>query len=283
MNSVTSFMLVKPTYTDDETRETPWNAVELKIWDTLATAIESSTIEPAALAEELNRLFPTNRLPGLGPQEPESPESFLWEFWGIFAKAAGQVPVDHAGQQRLVELLTALRDLPNPVPVPELEASWGELKLWSDLPIMGPTFREALDVDTGINLQAFIARIGGAGLAGFWFLALYSLNKALEMQLEPRSTAYDKRGELLDEAVPNAAVWIQFAGAKIYEMSVAEEMRDTTAGKGGSWKGQPGFSKKRWDSWKRKFEQLSGDIITKQETRDAAAKAKDIMDELQRT
>lgn len=243
-----SFTVERPVYSEADIAENPWYSTELRIYDVLAKVVESGAVSLTATAQELDTLFPTKR--PAGPSENEAPESFLWEFWGIVAKVAGETP--HAGpyQDRLIEFLKALRDLPNPVDL-SLE-NWGSVKLWEDLPLLGPVFREALDTDQGINLEAFLARITQSGIASWSWLGLTAFHAAFEVEPDSRAQAFQKQGPGLDASVPRVAIWLELVGSKVYEEVKAGTLSDTKYATGGNWKNPKGFSKERWDYWKRR-------------------------------
>lgn len=89
----------------------PW-FVEQKLFDILNEDLQSSsTTTPAVAAQGIDALAPMKR-PNLGDGKKESPESFLWEIWKIFIPIAKQIPHDHPSQDRLVEVIAALSELP---------------------------------------------------------------------------------------------------------------------------------------------------------------------------
>lgn len=79
--------LAIPIYTDEEVKEHPGLVVRTKFWNTLATAVESPTFEPVALAKELSRLFPPNQTDDLlSSLMMMYFEGYLWVFWEAFAQ-----------------------------------------------------------------------------------------------------------------------------------------------------------------------------------------------------
>lgn len=90
----------------------PW-FVEEKLFDILNEYLQpSSTTTPAVAAQGIDALTPMKRPdPGDGKKK-ESPESFLWEIWGMFIEIAKQIPHEHPSQDRLVKVIIALRELP---------------------------------------------------------------------------------------------------------------------------------------------------------------------------
>ena len=118
----------------------PW-IINERLFHILNTYLHpNATLSPANAAQEIDKLFPLNRPKEKENEDNEGPESFLWELWEVVISVAQQIPWRHPGQTRLVELIQALRDLPEPITV--IMGSWGEQAIWSDLPILGPVMTE---------------------------------------------------------------------------------------------------------------------------------------------
>ena len=117
----------------------PW-VINQRIFQILNTYLQpNARLSPANAAQEIDKLFPLNRRRE-EDKENEEPESFLFEMWDVVISVAEQIPWKHAGQNRLVECIQALRDLPEPKLV--RMDNWGELVIWSDLPMLGPVMTE---------------------------------------------------------------------------------------------------------------------------------------------
>jgi hypothetical protein len=135
----------------------PWD-VEQQIFDVVANYVQPDSTQIASdAADALDRLLPMHRdvvehgtaTSADADDGPESPGSFVWYMWGVFHKIAQQLPpVDAAAttaQDRLAELVRTLRRYTSRTPVVDLD-DWGSgVKLWQDLPLWGPTFREVWD------------------------------------------------------------------------------------------------------------------------------------------
>ena len=125
----------------------PW-IIEKRIFDILDEYLQSSgTPATTATAKALDNLFPANRSQEDQPDgEPkEDPGSFLWHMWGVFHRVARQLPHASPAQDHLAALVKELSHLTSQASVVSLTA-WGEdMKLWQDLPLLGPTFRERCD------------------------------------------------------------------------------------------------------------------------------------------
>ena len=128
----------------------PW-IIEKKIFDTLDEFLQpSSTLATSATARVLDNLFPTNRSQEDQPdgEQREEAGSFLWHMWDVFHQVARQLPHASLAQDRLAALVKELSHLSSQTPVISLKA-WGEdFKLWQDLPLLGPTFREQCDSES---------------------------------------------------------------------------------------------------------------------------------------
>ena len=117
----------------------PW-IINQRIFDILNMYLQpNATLSPVNVAQEIDKLSPLNR-PKENDEENEDPESFLFEMWEVVISVADQIPWKHPGQIRLVEVIQALKDLPGPTKV-QMD-DWGELVIWSDLPLLGPVMRE---------------------------------------------------------------------------------------------------------------------------------------------
>ena len=117
----------------------PW-VINQRIFQILNTYLQpNARLSPANAAQEIDKLFPLNRRRE-EDRENEEPESFLFEMWEVVVSVAEQISWKHPGQSRLVELIQALRDSPDQTVVKMDE--WGELVIWSDLPMLGPVLTE---------------------------------------------------------------------------------------------------------------------------------------------
>lgn len=90
----------------------PW-FVEQKLFDILNEYLQpSSTTTPTVAAQGIDALTPMKRPDLADGKRKQSPESFLWEIWETFIAIAKQIPHDHPSQDRLVEVVKALSELP---------------------------------------------------------------------------------------------------------------------------------------------------------------------------
>lgn len=79
-----------------------------RLFESLAAYLQPSNTTPAAtIADEINQ----SALSQLRSAEPDI-EPFLWEIWKLFIAIARQIPPDHPSQDRLVDVVQALVDIP---------------------------------------------------------------------------------------------------------------------------------------------------------------------------
>lgn len=225
-------------------------------------------------------------------------EGFLWSLWGTVVYLIRQVPHDHGWQDRMVDALKAIKEVPrqSTPAMEELEGSWG-VAFWQGLPIFGAEVRESWDQgpweelpedtpfyleggqftpDVWTSLNAFTARLTAASVSNFEMYAMWILRHTLE------EVRIDKE---VDDNLPAAAIWIIYAGQYIYH-NAAKEYTDTATRR------PPGiqcirtfskpFSKDRWSFWKERFGFFQNCETLKQTTRDSAGEALRRMAEIER-
>ncbi|KAJ3545750.1 hypothetical protein NMY22_g2316 [Coprinellus aureogranulatus] len=209
----------------------PWDAVESHIHHILSGA-SSSTNDSSTTSSQL----PHNPPPAY---EEECTESFLWEFWDIIAKFAGELPSYEApSHERVLQLLQALCDLPNhPVDI-DLEHG-GRIQAWTELPLLGSTFREALTMEQGANFEAFLTRLTQEEIANWSWLGLVAYHAALEAERGPRTK---QQGRQFDATIPRAKLWLENWARMIDEVN-AEAEKDQGFVLTRAWEGPDGFSR----------------------------------------
>lgn len=108
-----------------------------------ATLPSDSTQTPAQAARALDSLC-TREYGNEG--DKSSVGGFIWWFWDLMHDLARQVPYDGPEQDRLVQVVKGLHDLPPRVV--KLGEDWGAdgglVHLWTSLPQFGNTFYEGL-------------------------------------------------------------------------------------------------------------------------------------------
>ena len=225
-------------------------------------------------------------------------EGFLWGLWAEMVDLIIEVPHSHPWQDRMVELLSAIKEVPRQVTpgMEELEWTWGKA-FWQDLPIFGAEVRELWnqgpweEIPDGIfayrgdapfppdvwaSLNAFTARITVASVLNFETYAIWILRHTLEEE---------RTNEEVDDNLPAAAMWIIYAGQIVYH-NAAKDYTDSTETHRPDIQSlrifSKPFSKGRWNFWKERFEFFRNHEVLKQITRDSAGEALGKMVEIER-
>ena len=222
-------------------------------------------------------------------------QGFLWDLWAEMVNLIKEVPHSHPWQDRMVELLSAIKEVPRQVTpkMEELERSWGRAS-WQDLPVFGAEVREAWNQgpwekipgglvgfddyftpDVWASLNAFTARITVASVSDFETYAIWILRHTLEVE---------RKNEEVDDNLPAAAVWIIYAGQIIYHNAAKEYTDSETHPTDIRYlrKFTRRFSMERWSFWKERFESFQNHEVLKQSTRDCAGEALSKMVEIER-
>lgn len=213
-------------------------------------------------------------------------EGFLWELWYEVVEMIKYIPYNHPGQEKMVKLLSAIKEIPRKVTpeMEELERGWG-MYFWQDLPIFGAEMRgtwndgplnEILDEvgsmhstffppNVWANLNAFAARLTAASVVNFEIYAIWILRHTLEEEV---------RDKAIDNNLPAAATWFAYAGWLLYHNAAKEyppsmgvpppDIRYLRAFP------TAGFSEERWEFWKERLEFLQNREELQTETRDRA-------------
>ena len=225
-------------------------------------------------------------------------EGFLGSLWAMVVKLIKQIPSDHPWQDRMVEILNAIKKLPRQV-TPEmvqLERSWG-MTFWQGLPILGAEIRETWNrgpweklpegtfrypgdtpfpPDVWSSLNAFTARLTVASVLNFDSYATWILRHTLEEERED---------EEVDDNLPAATMWIIYAGKIVYHNAAKVDMDSAETHPPDInfvRKFSKSFSKERWNFWKERFEFFQNHGNLKRMTRDSAGEALSRMLEIER-
>ena len=213
----------------------------------------------------------------------DSIESYLWDVPEVFWSIAGQIPFDHPWQDKLVLTLKALKSVPSPdrCDREECEHTWGSL--WDALPVFGAGTREmwnnapfedendpsqqhftAFSPSAWLNCNAFQARITVALVSCFDLYAMWLFRHCLEEEHRP---------ENLDINIPALAMWVHFAGQRLYHNAACPHQEEAKT----TFYHPPQFivpfSKNRWDFWIGQLEVVQNYGALKAETRKFAADA----------
>ncbi|KAE8168208.1 hypothetical protein BDV40DRAFT_251517 [Aspergillus tamarii] len=215
--------------------------------------------------------------PLLSDSKADGLEDLLWQLWNIVINVAKQIPCDSPSQERLVDLVKALTEIP-----PTTIQIWGnDTKLWVDLPLLGPEMREAWNlIPTGseaeekikewINLNSFVARLVSLSLAPWIALAVWALRDALEEESVGRKADCD---------IAVAREWFKHGGPVLRQETMATENKEERIMAGGSlYQGPAKLCPERWKFWKERLSQISdqgGDVGQ------VASTAKTTMDQLE--
>ncbi|GAQ09484.1 hypothetical protein ALT_6805 [Aspergillus lentulus] len=247
-----------------ESRAQP-DSPEHRIFNILNDYLQpSSTTPPREAAQAIHALTPKT---GSTPEENSELEDFLWYTWGTIIKVAKQIPHNHPSQDRLVDLIHALTELP-----PTTVSIWGsENYLWKDLPMLGPSLRESWDppaytkpddqeVTEWINLQAFTARLMSKCDPSLSLLGVWSLRSGLEEELSDNE---------LEGEVAAAAMWMVYGSENLFSQladAVEDEEKERLMKPGTLYSGQGQLSPERWQFWKQRFGEMSQQIQVSYET-----------------
>ncbi|KAL4066138.1 hypothetical protein J3A83DRAFT_4190405 [Scleroderma citrinum] len=228
----------------------------------------SSLTSPTEAALHFDSGFPWDHPDGRGKCHVRAVMEDVWELLFILIQ---QIPHDHPSQEKLVQFIIALRNLPVYIPV-----SMGDsiIYLWKTLPMFEYGMRTCLHriptahIATGentrqrwYNFNAFAARLVRDGMAVQCGLSICMgrLCGALENEPDRRSKAFRQFPSKLDVKVPIAARWIILCTQRIYSASVDNYCDGWRYEHlfGNRFRGTPGYSVARWDFWKVKDETRS--------------------------
>ena len=207
------------------------------------------------------------------------------------------LPANHISQDRLIEIIKALRELPQQEQQPQWRYIFqtgsyllieAEGKKAMNRPTSKPLLTDSswktgaqdlyhLHIDTPENavkrahlrnLHAFMARLTRDGISICFYQALHAFSQALETA-EPYITT-----RTMDVLI--VYDWLRLAGSKLMEAELKG-----SPGCGELWdKQKPGFSQERWEFWRRRLEDIEKDAGYEDQARETAGKAKDVLVQL---
>ncbi|KAJ5131441.1 uncharacterized protein N7515_007480 [Penicillium bovifimosum] len=217
----------------------------------------------------------------------EEPEEGITSLWKLIIKCAYELPQQH---DKIVDVLVQLSKLPDAKTSSGEPILLYEKQVWKDLPTLGWQFRDEWNknVDASppdrrqstisqiINRDKLVARLMATKEPVFaysWF-ALITLREALETPTEELSP------ESLEALIPAAAAWISILGKEIYEWN---EEFDGALGRGGPlWEGRHGFSKERWQLWRKRFGDMARtELAIGDELKTSASEAVSMMQKIE--
>ncbi|OGM47135.1 hypothetical protein ABOM_003885 [Aspergillus bombycis] len=245
--------------------------VEQQVLHTLEGLLHSFDADSIRVAaEEIDKLNPARRSKQTHEEVQEDElEEFLWLVWDAFIRLARQVPHAHPFQDRMVDLVEALTLLP---PL-SIEIWQSTIRLWADLPLLGPSMREAWvapsstegpiashEAEEWINLNAFAARLLKLDAISWTIFGIWELREALEEPSGILGGGFHVRA---------AAEWIKHSGVFLYGAAIQgteghEEC--LSAATGSLYPGTNVVCLERWQFWKCRFGYIGekADDCTKQ-------------------
>jgi hypothetical protein len=130
--------------------------LEWKIFMILDTYLQpSSGVSAVIAAQEITQLYPTDS----ATQTPGTHDSlaftFLYRLWELFVIVVEQIPWHHTSQDKVIELMKAIRDIPSPTAITFDDGFSHGVKLWADLPVLGAVLVD--NVETHGKLSIFTA------------------------------------------------------------------------------------------------------------------------------
>lgn len=265
-----------------------------KVWNKHPSSKYQSVLEAWGPEEDLEEL----EARVTDDKDAPTTEGLLWNLYYSILHAAKKIPwKDEKAQERLVDLVRALKTRPNP-PHPAymttaLKRYWiydnGRENLWSSLIMLGPSARESWNDAPGCgagwykpeviawtNVNAFVARLASADLANFTHFGSWAIDDALnnKIKVNKNGQACFPTEYMAKSQFGVALVWIQLAGQYMLENALPDGNND-----------QPRphnvISKSQWDNWCSDFEQESEGIKYNEKTTQLAKVCADYMHEIE--
>ncbi|KAH7035999.1 uncharacterized protein B0I36DRAFT_429984 [Microdochium trichocladiopsis] len=213
--------------------------------------------DPLEAAKELGALAPANRVLQEA-EEAESYVSFLLEFWELFLRIARQVPHDHPAQDRLVQLVAELKELPTS----DVES---DRVIWTSLEGLENCVQESWiapsdkedtfePLQEWVNLNSMVSRLYGAGLMDWYYFGIWTLRDSFETNDVSLS-----REDILSSRVSAAAEWIKYSGSRLLHLCETGEssLSEHTSLASAQFSGSSVLSPQRWAFWKAAFEKVA--------------------------
>ena len=223
--------------------------------------------------------------------------------WVTVLHVARQTPVSHPWQDKLVNLVAAIKGMPipnnsNPALV-NYEQVWGA-QTWARLPLLGMQVRESWNKGPWTrwpenlppphpawasypqhewaDLNAFISRLTAASVSNFDTLASSILRHTLE---EERHT------QEINDNLPAAASWIMLAGLVLYSNITREDTAPPEVYQSQQVvylrKFTKRFCEERWAYWQERFAIFGEDTSLGSEARRSAKDAVEHMEKIKET
>ncbi len=196
-------------------------------------------------------------------------EGELWDLYYTILHAAKKTPwSDVSGQQKLVDLLAALKARPNPEFPANMTIAlkrnwiyeWG--RLWSDMVLFGPSARETWndspgcgagwyppEVSAWVNVNAFVARLTAQEVRHFGLYGFWALRGALDEKIKVNPHTHHpapSNVRMAEHFFAVAAVWIRLAGPYMFD-NISQEDESGKDRNFGVW------TQSQWNRWQQKF------------------------------
>lgn len=209
-------------------------------------------------------------------------EHELEGLWTAVTTAAEQTPHDQQG--KLVDIVRAIKEMPQPIHEGKKFEVWGEELRWEQLPLFGAKTREGLDLardsksgkpdDAFVNFNAFCARITAANVSDLSLYAIWILREALE---NPEDSDIVK--ETSSGLLKAASIWLIYASETLSKLSQEKKQFDGKMAKPGSslsiFKDAPGwrgFNEDRWETWVERLT-IVKDAVVAEDTKSLVSQA----------
>jgi hypothetical protein len=224
-------------------------------------------------------------------------EMQFFDLWHSVLHSATRIPFQDAEtHKRLVDFVAAYKEQPHPSGMYDGFGSdtggiFGSLygftytiqSYWGDVPGHGSGSTDP-EIHAWANLNCFWAGLTRDGVCDLWLRCIYAMREALEHDMEKRGSFKKFTAvQFYDSLVPAAAVWVFALQRKLHEKE--EDMtrnrfskRPDYAHAGALYGGPSSFNKERWRFWKERFSVIRHMQFLKDETRDLARRAFDIME-----
>jgi hypothetical protein len=245
----------------------------------------STSVSAADAAQALDNLVPEDGEKEGEEEVEEKVEAFIWDTWNNFFQTAQQIPYDHLAHDKLARVLRELALLPEGgktrwQTLPQF--SWVAREWFNFAPsekhVKSENTREVLE--SWVNLNAFLAKLGGSGIYPTADFAIWMLRQALE---DEDKTEVPK---LADCHVLAAAQYVEYEGhILLQQLSLGWKPLEKEAQmfRGGPlFDGEPGLTNERWIFWISRFEELANKTST-EAAKSAALRAAKLLEIWQET
>ncbi|CCC10873.1 unnamed protein product [Sordaria macrospora k-hell] len=245
---------------DNPVEEGETNAQVVDALEAALNVNDDALIPQAAkrLAEQLDSI--TLARDGAADKESEV-ENARYNVYTTLLAAVQQVPADHEAHRRFALVLHDLAGLDG-------HPTWKGLEgfaicnrdAWNDPSLSFEPVKDPEAYEKWCNLNAFVATLLSTGAISWRELPIWELRDGLEESLEELSQ------ENKDTRVVVATLWIKHTGNFIWEQALSGKLEDLDETDsrmlraGELYHGQPGYSRDRWDFWKKRLGELRSQV-----------------------